>query len=106
GPEVFLALRAIQLDHAAVEAGLVESVHPAEFAGERLVHVFNGFQDPFAEKDLGVAIAEFPSLVNPGARSAGNSGPAERAVDERHIDLDGRIAAGIENLPTVDVDNC
>ena len=35
----------------------------------------------------------------------GTAARADRAVVERHVDLDGRIAAAIENLPSVNVNN-
>ena len=34
----------------------------------------------------------------PGAGPGGNRGPAEGAVGQDHIDLDGRVAAAIQNL--------
>ena len=58
-----------------------------------------------AQEDLLVAVAQLPGFVHAGARAAGHGGGADRAVVERDIDFDGRIAAAIENLASVNVNN-
>ena len=60
---------------------------------------------PSAEVFRLVAVAKFPGLVDAGAGPAGHGRPAERAVGQFHVDLDGGIAAAIEDLSGADVDN-
>ena len=43
--------------------------------------------------------------MHAGAGAAGDGGAAERAVGQRDVDFDGGIAAAIENLPAVDVND-
>ena len=86
-------------------ADLIERVHADELVGDRFVDVVDGLRDAFAEEQLLVAVAQLPGFVDAGAGAAGDGGAAERAVGQRDVDLDGRIAAAIENLPAVDIDD-
>ena len=86
-------------------AGLIEGVHAAKFVGQLGVDVLDGLQNPLAEVFRLVAVAEFPSFMHAGAGSAGNRRPAGAAVGQHDIDLDGRIAAAIENLAAANVNN-
>ena len=52
-----------------------------------------------------VAVAQLPGLVGAGAGAAGDGGGAGRAVGERDVDLDGGIAAAIENLAAANIDD-
>src|SRR5205823_8324696 len=83
-------------------ADLVESVPPHQRIGDHRVDVGDRLCDPLAEKHSFVAVAQLPSLVNAGARAAGDRCPAERAVGKRHFHLHGRVAATVENLSAVD----
>ncbi len=105
GAEALLVLRAVQFDHAVVEGHLVEGVHAAQLVGQLGVDVVDGLQNPLAEVFRLVAVAKFPGLVDAGAGAAGHGGAAERAVGQFHVDLDGRIAAAIEDLSGADVYN-
>ena len=89
----------------AVDADLVQRVHADQLVGDLLVDVVDGLGDALAEEQLLVAVAQLPGFVDAGAGAAGDGGPADRAVVERDIDFDGRIAAAIENLAAVDVNN-
>ena len=69
------------------------------------IDILDRLADAFAQKDLGVAVAQFPGLVGPRAGSAGHGGSPERAVGQHHIDFDGGVAAAVKNLPTLDIHN-
>ena len=88
-----------------VQGDLIEGVHAAQFVGQLGVDVFDGLQHPAAEVFRLVAVAKLPRLVDAGAGAAGHGGPAERAVGQFHVDLDGRIAAAIEDLSGTNVYN-
>ena len=81
-PRFFLFSRAVELDHAVVQRGLIEGVHAAQLVGQLVVDVLDGLQDPLAEVFRLVAVAKFPGLVDAGAGAAGHGGPAERAVGQ------------------------
>ena len=66
--------------------------------GQRAVDVGHGLGHAFAAVALLVAVAQLDRLVDSRAGPRGNRGPAERAVGQDHIDLDGRVAAAVENL--------
>ena len=53
---------------------------------------------PFAEIPLLVAVAQLDGLVDAGAGPRGDGRPAEGAVGEDHVDLDGRVAAAVKDL--------
>ena len=63
------------------------------------------FGTPLPRYTCLVAVAQLPGLVDAGAGPAGDGGAAERAVVERDVDLDGGIAAAIENLAAVDIND-
>ena len=102
GAQVLLVRRAVELDQPLVDADLIERVPAGQRIGDRRVDVLNGLGHALAQIDALVAVAQLPGLVNARARPAGHGGPAERAVGKRHFDFDGRIAAAIENLASVD----
>ena len=105
GAQVLLVLGAVELDHAVVERDLIDGVHAAQFVGQLGVDVVDGLENPLAEILRLVAVAELQGLVDAGAGPAGDGGAAERAVGQFHVDLDGGIAAAIENLSGANVYN-
>ena len=58
--------------------------------------------DALADVDLLVAVAQLDRLVLAGAGAGRDGGAAERAVLEQDVHLDGRVAAGVEDLPALD----
>ena len=53
-----------------------------------------------------VAIAQLDSLMRAGRGARGHRGAAEGAVLQQDIDLDGRVAAAVENFPADDGSDC
>src|SRR5205823_1164654 len=66
--------------------------------GHRLLH-------PLAAITLLVAVAQFDRLVRAGRGAGGNRGATERAVLQHDVDLDGRVAAAVEDFAADDVDD-
>ena len=66
----------------------------------RTVHVGDGVEHALAAEAL-VAVAQLERLVLPGRRAARHTGPPERTVVEPDVDLDGGVAARIEDLARV-----
>ena len=50
-------------------------------------------------------VAPLDGLVNAGGRAAGNRRAAHRAVFEQHVDFNGRVAPGIEDLARKNVED-
>ena len=51
------------------------------------------------------AVAQFDRLMRASRRTGRHRRTAERAVFQRYVDLDGRIAAAVENFAGGDVDD-
>ncbi len=102
GAEFSLVGGSIELDHELVDGFLVAGVEADEFRGDFGVDVVDGFEDALAHELFLVVVAEFAGLVFAGAGAGGDGGAAEGAVFQNDIDLDGRIAAGVKNLASLD----
>ena len=63
------------------------------------------FEHALAEIARLVAVAELDRLVGAGRGAGRHRRAAHRAVLEDHIDLDGRVAAAVEDLAPDDVDD-
>jgi len=80
---------------------LVEGVAPAHGLGDLAPDVRDRLPDALAAIGL-AAVAELDRFVDTGRCSRGDRRPAERAGVQLHVDLDGRIAARVENLTGAD----
>ena len=69
------------------------------------IHRLDGLQHALAQVALLVAVTQLHRLVRACRGAGGNGGAAHGAVFQRHIHLDGRIAAAVEDLASVDVDD-
>ena len=78
-------------------------VHAVERLADLAVDVLDGLVHALAEVALLVAVAQLDGLVRAGGGAGGHGGAAERAVLEHDVDLDGRIAAAVEDLAGVDI---
>ena len=100
--ELRLELGAVEVDHQPVDERLVERVLADHLAGELVVHRRDGLQHALAEVAALVAVAQLHrlALARRGARRHG--GAAHGAALEDHLDLDGGVAAAVEDLPRED----
>ncbi len=106
GAQVLFVFRTVELDHAVVDGRLIEGIEADDFVGDLFVDVIDRLEHPLALEELLLfGISQFPSFVHAGAGAAGDRGPAKRAVGQGHVDLNGRIAAAVENLSGVNVNN-
>jgi len=69
-----------------------------KFASTRLLAADIKSMVGFYEKVMG--FAQLVSFVLAGAGTAGNGGPTDGAVLQLHVDLNGRVAAAVQNLPS------
>ena len=102
GAQLAFVGRAVGLDHAAIERGLVADVEAFDGFGDGAVDVVDGFENAFAEIARFVAVAKLESFVFAGGGAGGHGGAAARAVREDYVGLDRGIAARIKNLPADD----
>jgi len=103
--ELLLVRRAVELQHQFVDGGLIEGVDPLQFLGDPGVHVLHGLEHALAEIHALVAVPLLPGLVGAGAGARGHRGAAEGPVGEGDVDLDRGVAAAVEDLAGVDVDD-
>ena len=99
-----LRLRAVELDHGAVDLALLARVEAADAVCDLAVDVGDGAGDALAEPRL-AAVPELDGLVLARRCARGDRGGTERAGLEPDLDLDGRIAARVEDLAGMDVDD-
>ena len=105
GAEARLVGRAVERDHGLVDLGLRLGIHAAERIEDLAVDGVDRLAHALAAVARLVAVAQFHRLVRAGGGAGGHRGTAARAVLQHDVDLDGRIAAGIENFTADDVGN-
>ena len=102
GAEVGLVGRAVEVDEQQVDAALVERLDPLEGVADLVVDVGDRVGDALAAVAV-AAVAELDRLELAGGRARRDDGPAGGAGGEEHLDLDGGVAARVEDLPPRDV---
>ncbi len=105
GAEARLVLGAVELDHRGVDLGLLFRLEVDDGVGDLAVHGLHSLQDALAQITAVVPVALLDRLMRTGRRARGHGGATEAAVIQRDIDLDGGIAAAVENFAGVDVDD-
>ena len=94
------------VEHRLVEQPLVVGRETFDGRGDGLDDAVDGLADSLAAVPL-AAVAELDGLERTGGGAAGHHGPGERAVVEEHLDLDGGVAARVEDLAGADsFDGC
>ena len=108
GTEVRLVLGAVQLEHPAIDFGLVGHVEIDEHVDDAVVDVVDGLADTLPEiAILGVGVSEFVCFVLSSAGATGNCRSSHDAFLGRDVHLDGRIATTVENFAGEDFcDGC
>ena len=102
GAERGLVRRAVQLEQGLVDRGLLGGLHALDLGGDGLLDVLHGAAHALAAVALGVAVAQLHRLALAGGGARRHHGAAQGAGLELHLDLDGGVAAGIEDLARVD----
>ena len=101
GAESRLVRRAVELDEPAVDRGLV-GLAADERAGDLAVDVRHGAPHAAAQVARPIPVAQLDRLALAGGGARGHRRPPERAPLEDQVDLDGRIAARVEDLAPMD----
>ncbi len=105
GAEPRLVVRAVEFQHAPVDARLVGGVSADQRIAQLGVDVLHGLQHALAEEAHRVAVTQLDGLARAGRRARRHRGAAHRAVLEFDIGLHGRVAAGVDDLAAPDVDD-
>ena len=103
GTQPSLVRRAVEGDHRLVDRDLILGIHAADRVEDLVLHRLDGLEHALAVVAALVAVAQLDRLVGAGRGARGHGGAAERTVLEKDIDLDGGVAAAVENLAGGDV---
>ncbi len=101
GAQGTLVVGRIGSDKRGIHGALVAGVQANEGVGALIVHMLNGGQNALAH----VAVPKLDGLEGTGGSAGRNDGAAGGAVDQRDLNLDGGVAARIEDLATIDINN-
>ena len=105
GAEPAFVGRAVERDHGFVDLDLRLGIHAGERVENLAVDRLDRVAHALAEIALLVAVAQLDGLVRAGRGARRHAGAAARAVLKHDIDLDGRIAAAVQNFPADNVDD-
>ncbi len=105
-PEPALVRRAVDLDQLGVDHALLGGVVPDQGRADLVQHGLDGVQHALAAVTVRVAVTQFDGFVLAGRRTGRDRRPGQRAVLQRDLDLDGGVAARVEDLPCTDQFNC
>ena len=92
----------VQILQHAIDVALIEGVEPGDLGRDRAVHVRDRAQHTFAAEPALVAVAELEGLMFAGGGAGRHRRASERAVVERHIDLDRRVPSRIQHFAGAD----
>mmetsp|Transcript_132950 Transcript_132950/g.425532 ORF Transcript_132950/g.425532 Transcript_132950/m.425532 type:complete len:522 (+) Transcript_132950:333-1898(+) len=97
-----LVLGAIELlDHQLVDARLVRHIHANQLRADNIVNVCDRLEHALAHQPALVIVPQLEGLVDAGGGTTGHC-RAEKLRLGTEINLDGRIAAGVEDLACAD----
>ena len=105
GAELGLVGRTVRSDQRNIDSALVEGVEAHDGIGALIVDVLDGLRDALAQVATLVAVAQLASFESAGRSARRHHRATEAAVLEHDLDLDGGVAAAVEYLTTVDVQN-
>ena len=88
----------VDVDHDLIDEGLLGGVLADHRRSQHVVDVGNGARHAFAGVPI-VPVPELDRLERSSGSAGGYGGPSHRAASQRHLGFQGRVAAGVENLP-------
>ncbi len=97
--------RAVEVDHDLVDLGLLLGIEAAQGLEDLAIDGADRLGDALAEIAGLVAVAQLDRLMGAGGGAGRHGGAAERAIFQHDVDLDGGIAAAIEDFASDDVDD-
>ena len=105
GTELGLVGGTVRGNQRGIDGALIEGVEAYDGIGALVVDVLDGLRDTLAQIAALVAVAQLTCLKGTGRSTRRHHCAAKAAVLEHDLDLDGGIAAAVEHLATVDVQN-
>ena len=105
GTELGLVGGTVRGNQRGINGALVEGVETHDGVSALVVDVLDGLRNALAQVATFVAVAQLAGLKGAGRSTRRHHCAAKAAVLEHDLDLDGGIAAAVEHLATVDVQN-
>ena len=106
GAQPALVGRTIQRDHHRIQLFLVFGIQIGQRILDLAVDGFNCLENALAQIFAAVAVAQLDRFIGAGRSAGRHRRTAEAAVLEQDVDLYRRIAATVQNLAGMKVDNC
>ena len=98
GAQLALVVGAVQVDHRGVDLALVGGLEADELGGDLVLDGVDRVLDPLAQVTALVAIAALDGLERARGRAGGDGSAGQDAVLQEDLDLDGRVAARVQDL--------
>ena len=105
GAELGLVGGTVRGDQRGIDGALIEGIEAYDGIGALVVNVLDGLRNALAQVAALVAIAQLACLKGAGRSARRHHRATEAAVLEHDLDLDGGVAAAVEHLATVNVQN-
>ena len=99
------ALSTVRGNQRGIDSALVEGVEAHDGVSALVVDVLDGLRNALAQVTTLVAVAQLASFESAGRSARRHHRATEAAVLEHDLDLDGGVAAAVEHLATVNVQN-
>ncbi|MNO86315.1 hypothetical protein D3C76_777110 [compost metagenome] len=105
GAQLGLVLGTVEFDHRAVQSLLVSRILAQQQVTDRAIDVGHGLQYALAQVTALVAIAQLEGFAGASGGTGRRTGAANDTAVQDHIRLNGRVAAGVQDLTALDVDD-
>ena len=97
GAQARLAVGAVEVDQRLIQATLIGRLETRDRCGDLAVDMGDRASHALAA-ERGLSVAQLERLARSGRRARRHGGPARGAGRQPHVDLDGRVAAAVEDL--------
>ncbi|GBD19471.1 hypothetical protein HRbin27_01977 [bacterium HR27] len=94
----------VELDEDSIHRTLLESVHSTNRLGDRAIDVLDRPPNTFSTV-AGITVPQLDRLVPSRRSTRRHRCPSNGTASQAHLDLDGGISAGVEDLTTVHHDD-
>ena len=105
GAKTAFVVGAVEFDHSGVDEISVAGIEADQSVGNFGVDVVDGFGDAFSAIAGFVTVAELNGLTGAGGGAGRALRTADGAIGEGNLGLNGRVAAGIDDLAAKDFDD-
>ena len=105
GSKTGFVRRSVQINHRLVDQQLIVGIKTGQRFKNFGINGFNGFRHALTEIAALVTIAQLHGLVHTGRSAGRHGGPAKSAGFQNYIDLNGRVATGVDDFTSVNIDD-